>query len=577
MALFRYQLLALCSVIPLGFLMIGCSRSGDAPLALDTNQTDNSLSTTVAVDESSVEADLPDIPRTHQSLLDVLQKSRTIQFDGATADECLADLSKSLGVEIRLHEELRPAVTENRLARFQVKTPVSHQTGLRITMMELGVHDAGLVFEEDHLLVVAADYPKPALRTINLRDRADFSLAKRESLMRQAVGSVHSHSWGGEAETWIQAGESVFHVDVYQTPVVHADLTRMLQTSHHYVIIDEDVQSLQVFPGVPGAEVKPVDTVRVVERLREKYPYESLVDRLDYEDTARRQRPYLSPESEKRLSERDSHFAAATAKSVSHRAMRAESLRMLHEEEVSTFVGRPGAGLARMPSPGPYYLPRQNAPELPLASRDEIPLEKDMPVQLPPTRQMAAARRVYLPSVQTMEQFHFSSEQSFVDPTAFGYVKDRSQVAGFSSHGMSHIQRVSSFRRRPWYTRAEELWAICRMELVSLLKHEEPVVYISRNAPRMEELREAKTRPLNDFEKSGLQELLNGRDVVLNSSLNRIEMLGALRAAKECLQCHRVERGALLGVFSYELLRDPQIDPDEVPELNSQRTLTRAE
>ena len=44
-------------------------------------------------------------------------------------------------------------------------------------------------------------------------------------------------------------------------------------------------------------------------------------------------------------------------------------------------------------------------------------------------------------------------------------------------------------------------------------------------------------------------------------------MLGSLRATKECLQCHRVEHGALLGAFSYELLRDPQIDPSDVPEL----------
>ena len=48
-------------------------------------------------------------------------------------------------------------------------------------------------------------------------------------------------------------------------------------------------------------------------------------------------------------------------------------------------------------------------------------------------------------------------------------------------------------------------------------------------------------------------------------------MLGSLRATKECQQCHSVEHGALLGAllgaFSYELLRDPQIDPSEVPEL----------
>jgi hypothetical protein len=30
-------------------------------------------------------------------------------------------------------------------------------------------------------------------------------------------------------------------------------------------------------------------------------------------------------------------------------------------------------------------------------------------------------------------------------------------------------------------------------------------------------------------------------------------MLGSLRAAKQCLDCHNVQRGELLGAFSYRL------------------------
>jgi hypothetical protein len=36
-------------------------------------------------------------------------------------------------------------------------------------------------------------------------------------------------------------------------------------------------------------------------------------------------------------------------------------------------------------------------------------------------------------------------------------------------------------------------------------------------------------------------------------------MLGSLRAQKQCLECHRVPHGSLLGAFSYELRRDPPI------------------
>lgn len=33
----------------------------------------------------------------------------------------------------------------------------------------------------------------------------------------------------------------------------------------------------------------------------------------------------------------------------------------------------------------------------------------------------------------------------------------------------------------------------------------------------------------------------------------------SLRASKQCLQCHKVQRGELLGAFTYELQRDPAI------------------
>ena len=100
-----------------------------------------------------------------------------------------------------------------------------------------------------------------------------------------------------------------------------------------------------------------------------------------------------------------------------------------------------------------------------------------------------------------------------------------------------------------------------RLELVSLLKHEKPAVYVSRSLPRMEDLKDVKTRALSRFEQSALKQLRDGEDVVTKASLNRIEMIGSLRATKQCQQCHDVKSGALLGAFSYELLRDPQLDP----------------
>lgn len=92
-----------------------------------------------------------------------------------------------------------------------------------------------------------------------------------------------------------------------------------------------------------------------------------------------------------------------------------------------------------------------------------------------------------------------------------------------------------------------------RLELVSLLKHETPRVYVSKHLPRMDELTDAPTRPLDGFERDSLVKLLRGDNVVVSAGETRMQMLGAVRASKTCLKCHAVERGALLGAFTYEL------------------------
>ncbi len=100
-----------------------------------------------------------------------------------------------------------------------------------------------------------------------------------------------------------------------------------------------------------------------------------------------------------------------------------------------------------------------------------------------------------------------------------------------------------------------ERWKVQRLELVSLLKHDAPVVYVSESLPRMKDTDDTKTRPLDAFEKSGLEALLAGEDLKVSESDNEIRMVGSVRAVKQCLACHGVERGDLLGAFTYKLRR----------------------
>ena len=75
----------------------------------------------------------------------------------------------------------------------------------------------------------------------------------------------------------------------------------------------------------------------------------------------------------------------------------------------------------------------------------------------------------------------------------------------------------------------------------------------------MEQLDGVPTRMLDDFEFLSLGGLFGGEDLVVKATTNRIRMLGGLRAKEQCLECHSVKKGELLGAFSYELLRKPKL------------------
>src|SRR5262249_7530452 len=136
---------------------------------------------------------------------------------------------------------------------------------------------------------------------------------------------------------------------------------------------------------------------------------------------------------------------------------------------------------------------------------------------------------------------HEANVLHFANANKFGFVRDREHVAGFLPH--EFIDRPAGFRSRK----------IEKLELVSLLKFDEPAVYISNELPKMKDLKDAKTRPLDSFESQALTALRGGDDLQVQSNPDYIRMLGSIRALKQCVKCHSVERGDLLGAFSYQL------------------------
>lgn len=261
---------------------------------------------------------------------------------------------------------------------------------------------------------------------------------------------------------------------------------------------------------------------RELSEMREHFPCVSLEASLPVSPPQSHQ---LSPRAERQLAILEAAVDEELNQFGGFRSRRRlQQLQHIHEDAVSAFVQSPGFGVARLLSPSTQSLSAglREAPPIPQpaahADLSRSPGEQD--VLLPPPREWS----------ESLFEMHKDNFIDFVHPNGFGYVRDRQHVAGFQSHQFS--------RTPPWQ------WNVQTLELVGLLLHEEPVVYVSEHLPRMDELRDVRTRQLDHFEAMGLEALRRGDDLfVRDTAAWTRRMLGPLRATKQCLACHGGEYG----------------------------------
>lgn len=301
--------------------------------------------------------------------------------------------------------------------------------------------------------------------------------------------------------------------------------------------------------------VAAIDEVRTNARWRERYPFESMGPRLAYETQARQNAHALStqpPEAalvplELAIHEREKAWFSTDP--LDGQKDRALALRRIHADYVLQFVDAPGLGVGRRIRPSTRWIELEEVPPVRLAWRAyEDPLQVDP--GLGP--KLAASTGPNGPAPGTpadaaLGEMHRTSFLDFIYLKGFGYVKDRDHVAGFVSHRFRQLPEVDPGRK--------SVWSVNSLDLVSLLKHPDPVAYVSENLPRMDELPDASVRALNSFETSALIALRRGEDLEIQRNQDHIRMLGSIRAAKQCIECHQVQRGHLLGAFSYTLHR----------------------
>ena len=280
-----------------------------------------------------------------------------------------------------------------------------------------------------------------------------------------------------------------------------------------------------VYPGIAES--------RQLAALRQEFPLQPLDERLDYE----RRRPEanntpsnLHQEVSTELNDWENHLAWS--------GYREAQFRKIHDRQYELFVRAIGFGVTRMMRPWPDSLRRPPLGDIAFdavsTSEDEI------------TRNDWQAFENSGTSTEP-EHLHVASRNDFVDPDGFGAVVAPRQVVGFVQHGFHHPPRDAMTN--------PQTWTVGRLELVSLLKFDEPRVYVLDHLPRMDQLSsdDVPTRPLDMFETEALRKLWTDQDVVVSRADDQYRMLGSLRAASPCLDCHDVVRGELLGAFSYVL------------------------
>jgi hypothetical protein len=260
------------------------------------------------------------------------------------------------------------------------------------------------------------------------------------------------------------------------------------------------------------------------QQLRQRFPIESLEARLPA-------RPPSSPPHLAETARFDDLEATLDLHVRVNLARHQHALRRLHEDRVGQFTNSFGFGVGRMAEFDDITILMNSQ-----RNRTPIPQPGRGPNASPPDKWEPVAGSGF-------GTLHEASVLDFVNPAGFGVFENRRRVIGFQRHGFSEVPGP------------QERWAVETIDLVGLLLRDEPLAYVSKNLPRMDELRAAPTRPLDSFETQGLATLRKGEELFVRGSETKVRMLGAIRSTKQCLDCHGGARGDLLGAFSYSLRR----------------------
>lgn len=275
--------------------------------------------------------------------------------------------------------------------------------------------------------------------------------------------------------------------------------------------------------------------------LRAENPIESLTERLAYEqDRALPKVPELSPITQLQLVRYEKIDTSTNSREF--------VLASLHSESVEDFLIARGFGMIRMRGVSRRMLDLPEA--IPIKQPELLTTDERERWSGPYKNRLVVEALLEAETISSdpLETIHHLGRFDFLHPARMGFVESIDHIIGFQSHRFSRLPVSLDSAPKPW--------EVERLELVSLMKHASPRVYLSEHLPRMEELATAPTRELTVFEAQSLEMLRLSQDLVVDErSADELQMLGALRANNTCQKCHSVQPGELLGALSYQLRR----------------------
>ncbi len=103
-----------------------------------------------------------------------------------------------------------------------------------------------------------------------------------------------------------------------------------------------------------------------------------------------------------------------------------------------------------------------------------------------------------------------------------------------------------------------KVWVVKDVQLVGLVKHPEPVVYLTGGVSMARENKDTKTRQPDPFEAQALEVIRGGGELIQAEKRGgTLRAVSGIYAGKQCSKCHE-RPGEMLGAFTYRLaLEDP--------------------